>query len=281
MADKDNKPLTREIPLERMFLASEVIPDAAESFLAASSKLSQVKHEADIVLDTSALLLPYSSGSGSLRKIADLFKKLAKDSRLHIPAQASREFIRNRPNKLSELQQGLLDKMSVFSTPEVPSYPILAELPEYKSLLALLVEAEKVRTEFKKTTNSLVEAIRDWEWNDPVSAAYRSVIPATVIVDCAGAPEEIRSELIRRYELGIPPGYKDAAKSDGGVGDYLIWKTILQIGATNKRPLIFVSGEEKADWQYSSKGSAFLPSSPWCKCGFVSRKFSRMHRVCL
>ena len=47
--------------------------------------------------------------------------------------------------------------------------------------------------------------------------------------------------------------------TDSGIGDYLIWKTILHLGETNKRSVIFVSGDEKADWQHGSGGSGFLP----------------------
>ncbi len=259
MADKEKKTPTVEIPLERMFLASQIIPDATEAFLSSSENVKQVKDEVDVVLDTNALLLPYGSGSESLDRISALYKKLVTAKRLFIPAQASREFVRNRPNKISELQQGLLDKMSSFSTPDVPSYPILEGLPEYAALLEALQAADELRKKVRKATNGLVDVVRNWEWNDPVSVAYRRVIVPEVIVECEVAQEHIRSEMSRRYDLLIPPGYKDAAKEDGGVGDFLIWKTILQIGAQNKRPLIFVSGDEKPDWQYSAKGNAFLP----------------------
>ena len=41
-----------------------------------------------------------------------------------------------------------------------------------------------------------------------------------------------------------PPGYKDGAKDGGGVGDFLIWKTIATLGEQKKEHLIFVSEEE-------------------------------------
>ena len=59
--------------------------------------------------------------------------------------------------------------------------------------------------------------------------------------------------------MQIPPGYKDAAKDDLGVGDFLIWLTILDIRSKNRKPLIFVSGEEKSDWQHRTGGAGFLP----------------------
>ncbi|MBK7181195.1 MAG: hypothetical protein IPH82_29115 [Chloroflexi bacterium] len=57
----------------------------------------------------------------------------------------------------------------------------------------------------------------------------------------------------------IPPGYKDAAKDDDGIGDLLIWHTILQVGKERNANVIFVSGEEKADWWHKSEGQVLYP----------------------
>jgi hypothetical protein len=57
----------------------------------------------------------------------------------------------------------------------------------------------------------------------------------------------------------IPPGYKDAAKEDTGIGDFLIWKALLKIGETQKTDLIFVTGEEKADWFVRSNKERIYP----------------------
>ena len=45
--------------------------------------------------------------------------------------------------------------------------------------------------------------------------------------------DEVLEEMTRRYKQAIPPGYKDASKPDGGIGDFLIWKTILNLGEKN------------------------------------------------
>ena len=56
----------------------------------------------------------------------------------------------------------------------------------------------------------------------------------------------------------IPPGFKDDRKADDGVGDFLIWLTILEI-AKQKKHVIFVSGDEKNDWFYISEKQALYP----------------------
>jgi hypothetical protein len=57
--------------------------------------------------------------------------------------------------------------------------------------------------------------------------------------------DDLRKEHVFRFANQIPPGYKDAGKADEGIGDYLIWETILEIGRTRKASVIFVTGGEK------------------------------------
>jgi hypothetical protein len=57
----------------------------------------------------------------------------------------------------------------------------------------------------------------------------------------------------------MPPGYKDGAKADTGIGDYLIWLSLLRIGREKNKDLVFVTGEEKSDWFVRSGGEAVYP----------------------
>ena len=135
------------------------------------------------------------------------------------------------------------------------SFPILEGVAEYERIN----EAIKKNAELRKTHSDLLKRIRSWEWNDPVNTAYREVFTADTIVEPQFKREEILAELLKRQKLLIPPGYKDSAKEDLGIGDFLIWKTILEIGTKKKKDIIFVSGDEKADWQHRTGGVGFLP----------------------
>src|SRR5262249_54130348 len=57
----------------------------------------------------------------------------------------------------------------------------------------------------------------------------------------------------------LPPGYKDAGKDDEGIGDLLIWQTILEVAKTHGKSVIFVSADQKPDWWSKSEGSALYP----------------------
>ncbi|WP_244103363.1 PIN-like domain-containing protein, partial [Burkholderia gladioli] len=129
----------------------------------------------------------------------------------------------------------------------------LADCPNSRSHLSAL------KKELGDAGAAVVQKIKSWEWNDPVNTAYSTVFSPTTIVSPGIDRPKILAELRRRQRMQIPPGYKDAAKDDLGIGDFLIWLTILEIGSRNKKPLIFVSGEEKSDWQHRSGGAGFLP----------------------
>ena len=66
----------------------------------------------------------------------------------------------------------------------------------------------------------------------------------------------------RRCQEGIPPGFRDAEKSegtsaDGGAGDYLVWYQSLKEAKARALPLVILTGDEKDDWWWRHRG-AFL-----------------------
>lgn len=258
-SEKDQKsaPIGEEV-LERVFLADDVIPNASNAFLDQVLPLEEAIKTANVVLDTNVLLLPYGAGSSSLAAIIKVLNTLGKKQRLFLPAQVAREFIRNRPNKLGELQQQLSDKMSRFLSIEKLYFPILEGTPQYAKLNESLAKTAALKRELAEASSTVVQMIKSWEWNDPVNTAYRDVFKQEMFVEPKFDRKEVVAELQRRNRLHIPPGYKDASKDDLGIGDFLIWLTILELGA-KKKPLILVSGDEKADWQHRSGGAGFLP----------------------
>jgi hypothetical protein len=98
--------------------------------------------------------------------------------------------------------------------------------------------------------------MQGWNWDDPVSTLYSRLFTTDCIIDPPFDKDAVQKELELRYRHNIPPGYKDASKDDGGVGDYLIWKTILEIGTVTNRSVILVSGDEKLDWRHKIEKQA-------------------------
>lgn len=245
--------------LESAFRAQRVMPDAVKAFTWRSRPVTDAISDATIVLDTNALLIPYGAGAASLQQIIEIFSRLASENRLYLPEQTAREFFKNRPNKIGELLKGIPDKLSGLVVPDKLSYPILEGVGEYDELNGLIQEARQIKAKIKEIQRALGEQIQSWEWDDPVSSSYKKVFNGENIVALKEEEDKLLEEHLERQKLLIPPGYKDASKDDYGIGDFLIWKTILQIGKEQNKDLIFVSGDEKPDWQHRSDKSGFAP----------------------
>lgn len=248
-----------DLSVHEAFSAIAAFPEPHAAFNSAQPPLRQVLASCDVVIDTNVLLLPYRAGPSSLAQIQKVFAEFKREKRLFVPAQVAREFARHRPTKVAELHQAIADRASRVVLPETPAYPLLETTAEYRDLAKAASDLEQARKAYQRATSTLLARIREWQWNDPVSLVYHSLFDQSCICEPLIDQDAALEELKRRYARKLPPGYKDASKEDGGVGDYLIWLTILEIGRTRKRPLLFVSGEEKQDWQHRSGGQGFLP----------------------
>lgn len=253
MAENPNK------QLEQVFLVEEILPDAAGFFEEEPQGLESAIGDADIVLDTNVLLIPFGAGAASLTEIVKVYTEIKGRERLHIPAQVAREFVKNRPSKLAQLYQGISDKISKLTVPDSLSYPILESVDHFQELNEKISKLEELKIELKASAKKVRNTIKNWGWNDPVSQAYRPIFTRDIVASPEIDRQKTLEEMLRRYEQAIPPGYKDASKPDLGIGDFLIWKTILYLGDQNKRSIVFVSGDEKADWLHGAEGSGFLP----------------------
>jgi PIN like domain len=120
-------------------------------------------------------------------------------------------------------------------------------------------QLDRLTGEYRQLLTAVTDHVSSWEWNDPVSLLYGKLFRAEVVRDIARLLDDIRQEHLRRFLNKIPPGYKDEAKDDQGIGDLLIWLTILELGSTRRTSVIFVSGEEKADWWHRSEHQQLYP----------------------
>ncbi len=199
-----------------------------------------------IVLDTNVLLAPYIIGKEDLlEQCRETYGSLARAKRLIVPGQVVREFARNRQEKLAELYQQLSRKKQVEL--RLDKYPLLSSLKEFREAFRLGVEINKKINEYRKSIDKILAIIQGWHWNDPVSILYHEIFSEETILDVQISEDNVRKDLDTRQQHDIPPGYKDAGKKDEGVGDLLIWYTILEVGMLYKKSVIFVSGDEKAD----------------------------------
>ncbi len=221
--------------------------------------LTEVVEAAVVALDTNALLVPYTVSKSSVESIEAAYSALAADGRLIVPGQVAREFARSRIVKIGEIVQQVDASMSNSKIAELRAYPLLQNLDSYATARTELVTALSALKSYRSALTQLQRDIRELASSDPVGRMYGRVFRNGVVVDAAFDEKEFREELRRRYDERLPPGYKDASKADEGVGDLLIWKTLLHAMAGQGRDLVFVTAEEKADWWHRVGGSPIQP----------------------
>ncbi|WP_275098764.1 hypothetical protein [Sedimenticola hydrogenitrophicus] len=96
MADSSNK------QLEQVFLVQEILPDTTEFFEEEPQEIEAAIGDADIVLDTNVLLIPFGAGAASLIEIVKVYSEIKGRKRLYVLAQVAGEFVKNRPSKLAQ-----------------------------------------------------------------------------------------------------------------------------------------------------------------------------------
>ena len=237
--------------------AAIFFPDAKTIFSVRLKPLNEIKESCLVVLDTNVLLVPYTINPKGLTEIANTYRKLVTDERLVIPAQVAREFAKNRPNKLTELYQQLTSKRSKVTPFQKGQYPLLEGIPAYAEVVELEKALDEKISNYKTALSKVLDHVRAWNWDDPVSILYGELFSPNTVIEAEISSTDLDSDLKRRQQHKIPPGYKDASKDDSGVGDILIWHTILELGKKTKKDVIFVSADGKPDWFHQSDGALY------------------------
>ena len=253
-----NQPTPTESKKKRIeydpFISTQIFPDAVSLFEFQLRTLEEIKPECHIVIDTNALLVPYRVEKRNLAEIRETYRRVVESRQLIIPGQVAREFVKNRAGRISELYQQLIGKIDAQGLPKLDKSPLLETIKEFNEAIEISKEVERLTKEYRNKLKEVLEHIKRWTWNDPVSLIYRELFTNEIVLDPSFEAAPLQIDLDRRTTHAIPPGYKDK-----GAGDMLIWHTILHIAKTNKKDVIFVSGDEKADWWYQSVKQNLYP----------------------
>ena len=240
------------------FWLTDLYPDAKALFEHEQVSLDVASQECIVVLDANVLLLPFEFTQASVAEVERVYTELCSANRLVVPGQAAREFYKNRSNKLTAIADAIdavisKAKKQIFEK----SIPLLEDDADYLDARELGKDFVNKGKEIAKKLEAVNERLKDEVGADRVSLLYRKLLGGCVVDIPLGDEErkEISAEVARRARLKIAPGFKDQQKEDGGIGDYLIWQTILQEGAKRKVHCIFVTEEEKPDWWIKRHGT--------------------------
>ena len=221
-------------------------------------KIDEIKNDALILLDTNILLLPYKTDSENLNAIKDVYNQLISRDQLYVPAHSIREFLKNRPNKLSEIVEAL-NKKSSTSFQYVDSYPVLTNLEEYSQLTALGNELKVQIKAYQQKIRAIINTMQNWTWDDPVSLVYKELFVDRILDDSNINFNNLEQDLEKRNLLSQPPGFKDKGKELNASGDLIIWKELLNCATEKNKDVIFVSADEKNDWWHQSNKEGLYP----------------------
>jgi hypothetical protein len=212
-----------------------------------------------VALDTNALLLPFELKPGNLASLESVYERLRKEDRLIVPGRALREFVNLRDKKLANLVQALNNRKGN------QQYELTLKLITVEQATKAASAAKTIQQakhEYDEVITTIVDNIRSWRGNDPVTEMYNRIFCEVSLVDLPyekGNIESYLAEFRRRVAAKVPPGYKDKGKDDEGIGDFLIWKTLLNVGKDRQFHLAFVTGEEKSDWFVRSEQATIFP----------------------
>lgn len=238
---------------------NQVFPDAHAVFQRAVPPLEGIRDECLVCLDTNALLAPFATSGENLSLVRAVLERIAKENRLVVPGQVAREFGRNRAQKLGDIFSTLSRLQSQVQLPSPTRIPILEDCSPYKKALGTLEQARKSLDQIRVAIGEVIQEVRAWGWDDPVSRMYRELFDSEVVVDPKIPNDEILEDHSRRIANRIAPGWRDAKKDDSGIGDVLIWHTILHVARERKTHMVFVSADEKSDWWHRSDSQALYP----------------------
>jgi len=233
---------------KNLFIYRRIFPDVKSIFNRKEKKIDDIFSNALFVLDTNSLLAPFNTGKENIEEIRKIYQRLIDENRLFIPEHVITEFAKNRSSKISELYTQIDNYLSQIPTVPNFEYPILGELESYKEVKAIRNKMLGNIKEYKEQLKELKSGITNWNWSDPVTSMYQKTFSEEIVINIEDNNDVLVEEFNSRIEDEIPPGNKDKSKNNNAIGDFIIWKTILELGKEENRDIIFISNDEKNDW---------------------------------
>ena len=215
-----------------------------------------------IVLDTNSLLNLYRYSENTYQAYFQLLT-IYKD-RLWMPYTVGMEFHKNRYNSKHSQHQFYSDIIAVLNSFIEPFEKVLGNCRYHR-----FIEPDTLLKGFKRRVDSQIKAV------EATKEKHKNVLDTDGILteitnlyeDKVGSPlsEDAYKKTCengkKRYELKIPPGYKDKdpKKGNSQYGDYLIWEAMIDKALESEQDIIFVTDDGKEDWWLKPHGKTIGP----------------------
>lgn len=212
------------------------------------------------VFDTNTLLNMYRYRRETVNKYFDVLSELKKDNKLWIPHQVGYEFFENRISVISDYEKSYdeilttLDSVKENIDKKYKNHPFL-DWEEVKRKIDSGLET--VIKDINKKKNEHPRLLDKDDILEKINKLFDSCVG-----ECFDDKKltEIKKDGEIRYSKKIPPGFKDSKKDDDKkYGDLILWKQIIDKAVSDKKPIIFISGDVKEDWWLEKDGKRIMP----------------------
>ncbi|PBP86333.1 hypothetical protein CCL16_14615 [Pseudomonas syringae] len=235
-----------------------------------------------LVFDTNVLLNLYRYQAATRDELINVLKSLSK--RIWIPHHVALEFYRNRSGVISEQHQKYKQVREVVITSIDDLHNRIANLNLRKRHSSIRTEdlqskVNDAMTGFLEELKTLEEANQPPTSVDFIKDAIEQLFEGRVGASPAEQKEVdgLYKLAQARYDLKIPPGYRDKEKDKtqtdeylhNGIiykrkyGDYLVWSQMLeQAKSESSNWLIYVTDDRKEDWWLKGDSNKILGPRP-------------------
>lgn len=218
-----------------------------------------------VALDANILLDLYRMNSDARQDLLSLLHRLG--AHLWVPHQAALEFHRNRLNVILD-QEKIISRIRTAAADARRKLMAEADGLRYHPVIDRQKLAEAVTSGFALIDDYLVGIEKEPLLSLRTAASADPILDAiTELLDGKVGPEYEPDQLKRviaagrtRIEAKQPPGYADAKKGDDrAVGDYILWRQLLDEAAQRKRPVLLITNDQKEDWYRRLHGLTIGP----------------------
>ncbi|MEH2158470.1 PIN-like domain-containing protein, partial [Nostoc sp.] len=219
--------------------------------------------------DTNVLLHIYRYSPKTRERLFDILQKLQK--RIWITHHVGCEYHKNRLDVISQqlkaydkIGKVLEDNLKIEKIGSLKKdleiykkHPLI----DVKEIILTIETAIKevittVKNDLQKSKEKHPELIKNDEFHEQIIDVFNGRIGNN-----QDKLKDIYNWAEERFKYSIPPGYEDASRKPvpDKYGDAIIWFQLINYAKSEKKPIIFVTDDDKEDWWLKGDGKTISP----------------------
>ncbi len=213
------------------------------------------------VPDTNMLLNIYRYSEATRKELIGILEKIS--PQLWIPYQVGLEYQRLRPGVILQQEKAYDDIKKILEEIQSSvekrlnlsqSHPSINKVDILKQIKDFFISIQRELDKQKSKHPNLLE-------NDTLRDKLAELFGGKVGDKFSSEKlDELYKMGEKRYKKRIPPGYMDEKKEgDEKYGDIVIWFQMIEKAKEFKKPIIFITDDDKEDWWFSAKEKRIGP----------------------